>query len=53
MSTCTKRVVITCNELGLEYEVIPVNILGGEHKDPDYVENLQPFAMIPVLVVRK
>ncbi|KAF8595189.1 glutathione S-transferase [Ceratobasidium sp. AG-I] len=50
MSTCTKRVAITCNELGLKYEVVPVNILSGENRGPQYVKNMQPFAMVPVLV---
>ena len=53
MSTCTKRVAITCHELGIAYELVPVNLFSGENKDPDYVKNMQPFSMIPVLVVSR
>ncbi|KAG9123815.1 hypothetical protein FRC07_013863 [Ceratobasidium sp. 392] len=49
LSTCTKRVATVCNELGVQYEVVPIDIMKGAHKQPEYLENLQPFGIIPVL----
>lgn len=42
-----------CNELGLKYELVTVNLMAGEQKSPEYIENKHPFGIIPVLVVRK
>ncbi|KAH8113059.1 glutathione S-transferase [Phellopilus nigrolimitatus] len=50
LSTCTQAVVTTFKELGLPYEIVPVNISAGEHKNPEYIANKQPFGQIPVLV---
>ena len=36
-------------ELGLEFEAIPVNLPGGEHHNPPFLE-LNPAAKVPVLV---
>jgi glutathione S-transferase len=41
---------MTCHELGVEYEVKHIDLLKGEHKDPDYITNMQPFGSIPVLI---
>lgn len=35
--------------LGLEYELVPVDLAGGEHKRPDFLK-LNPFGQVPVLV---
>ncbi|MFB2978952.1 glutathione S-transferase family protein [Microseira sp. BLCC-F43] len=35
--------------LGVEYELIPVDLLGGEHKSPQFLQ-LNPLGQIPVLV---
>ncbi|MDX5376683.1 MAG: glutathione S-transferase family protein [Halomonas sp.] len=43
------RAVWLLNELGLEYELIPVDLLQGEHHQPDFLA-LNPAAKVPVLV---
>jgi glutathione S-transferase len=35
--------------LGVEYELIPVDLLGGEHKSPQFLQ-LNPLGQIPVIV---
>jgi glutathione S-transferase len=37
------------NELGLDYETVPVNIRGGEHLQPEFLA-INPFGKVPVLV---
>ncbi|CAE7087360.1 unnamed protein product [Rhizoctonia solani] len=49
-STCAKRVMATCNEIGLKYEIVMVDLMKKEHKDPEYIETKHPFGAIPVLV---
>ncbi|KAI5122250.1 hypothetical protein M0805_007115 [Coniferiporia weirii] len=49
-STCTQAVVTAFKEIGLAYEVVPVNLGAGEHKKADYIAQKQPFGQIPVLV---
>lgn len=43
------RVIWLLNELGLEYEMVPVDLLGGEHRKHDFL-TLNPAAKVPVLV---
>lgn len=43
------RVIWLLNELGLEYEMVPVDLLGGEHRKLDFL-TLNPAAKVPVLV---
>ena len=43
------RVSWLLNELGLEYEMVPVDLLGGEHREHDFL-TLNPAAKVPVLV---
>nr|WP_298137199.1 glutathione S-transferase family protein [uncultured Pseudomonas sp.] len=43
------RVIWLLNELGLEYETLPVNLLQGENQQPDFLA-LNPAAKVPVLV---
>ncbi|KAJ1302597.1 hypothetical protein OPQ81_002914 [Rhizoctonia solani] len=50
LSTCTKRVVAVCKEIGVKYELIPVNLATGEHKSKEFLEQKQPFGAVPVLV---
>ncbi|PKA52711.1 putative glutathione S-transferase GSTF1 [Apostasia shenzhenica] len=45
-STCTSRVLFVLEELGVEYELIPVNFAAGEHKQHPYLER-NPFGQIP------
>jgi glutathione S-transferase len=40
-----------CNELGIKYEIVTVDLMKGAHKDPDYINTKQPFGAVPVLVV--
>jgi len=48
ISTCTRRVLATLEELGLAYELIPVDLFKGEQKQPSHLAR-QPFGKIPVL----
>ncbi|KAG8764095.1 hypothetical protein FRC11_005505 [Ceratobasidium sp. 423] len=50
MSTCTKRVITTCNELGIKYNIVNVDFFAKEHKTPEYIATKQPFGAVPVLV---
>ncbi|CAF0760156.1 unnamed protein product [Adineta ricciae] len=50
MSTCTQRVTTTLAEKGLKYELVNVDFAAGEHKSPKYLEEKQPFGVIPVLI---
>ena len=43
------RVIWLLNELGLEYEMLPVDVLQGENQQQDFL-TLNPAAKIPVLV---
>lgn len=49
-STCTQRVSTVLKELGVPYEIVPVNFQTGEHKKEEYLQTKQPFGQIPVLV---
>ncbi|KAG9087248.1 hypothetical protein FS749_003063 [Ceratobasidium sp. UAMH 11750] len=49
LSTCTKRVLTVCNEIGLKYEVVPVDFQKAAHKQPEYLDTMHPFGIIPVL----
>jgi len=48
MSTCTRRVLATLIELGLSYEIIPLDFAKGEHKQQAHLSR-QPFGKIPCL----
>ncbi|KAH8109081.1 glutathione S-transferase [Phellopilus nigrolimitatus] len=50
LSTCTQAVITTLKELNLPYEIVPVPLFAGAHKDPQYIATKQPFGQIPVLV---
>ncbi|KAJ9685984.1 hypothetical protein PVL29_015058 [Vitis rotundifolia] len=45
---CAKRVLICLVEKEIEFETVPVDIIKGEHKDPEYLK-LQPFGVVPVI----
>lgn len=45
---CTKRVIITLAELKLPYELVKVDILKGEQKQPEFLAR-HPFGKIPYL----
>ncbi|THH04270.1 hypothetical protein EW145_g5645 [Phellinidium pouzarii] len=48
-STCGQLVFMTLNELGVPFEIVPVNFAAGEHKSAEHLKK-QPFGQIPVLV---
>nr|ALY05892.1 GST3 [Litchi chinensis] len=48
MSTCTARVLVSLHEKDLDFELIPVDLFAGEHKQPPFVSK-NPFGLIPVL----
>eukprot|EP00897_Mesotaenium_endlicherianum_P001594 jgi/Mesen1/1462/ME000132S00403 len=47
-STCTMRVLTTLYEKEAEYELVPIDLTKGEHKQPEFLAR-QPFGQIPVL----
>jgi len=49
MSTCTRTVLATLEEVGANYELVPVDMAKGEHKSPDYIAKQHPFGKIPVM----
>jgi len=48
-STCTRCVIMTLEEIGCDYELNIVDLRKGEHKQPDFMTQKQPFGQIPVL----
>ncbi|KAK0589706.1 hypothetical protein LWI29_017585 [Acer saccharum] len=44
----TKRVLVCLVEKGIDFETVPVDLIKGEHKNPDYLA-LQPFGAVPVI----
>ncbi|KAF5465492.1 hypothetical protein F2P56_015498 [Juglans regia] len=48
MSACTARVLLCLHEKGLAYELLPVDLAAGAHKQPPYL-SLNPFGQIPAL----
>ncbi|KAL7094259.1 hypothetical protein ACP275_11G091800 [Erythranthe tilingii] len=45
---CPQRVLTCLVELGLEFELIPIDILSGQHKKPDFLLR-QPFGQVPAI----
>ncbi|KAJ8753367.1 hypothetical protein K2173_019766 [Erythroxylum novogranatense] len=45
---CPKRVIVCLIEKGIEFETVPVDLVKGEHKTPEYLK-LQPFGFLPVI----
>jgi len=48
MSTCTRRVAVIAKERNIPYELIQVNLQGGEHKQPAHLAH-QPFGQVPYI----
>ncbi|KAE8657671.1 Glutathione S-transferase F13 [Hibiscus syriacus] len=48
MSTCTSNVIGCLHEHGAEFELVPVNLQNGEHKQPAFLAK-NPFGQIPAL----
>jgi glutathione S-transferase len=51
LSTCTRKVAMIAIERNIPYEVVVVDLMAGEHKQPAFLEH-QPFAQVPYIVVR-
>ena len=47
-STCTRTVLFALHETALPYELVLVDIMKGEHKQPAYMAR-QPFGQLPAL----
>ncbi|KAH7234621.1 glutathione S-transferase [Fusarium redolens] len=47
-STRTQRVLLTLEELGIEYDFKVVDLSKGQHHNPEYVRDHHPFAKVPV-----
>jgi glutathione S-transferase len=48
-ATRSIRALWALNELGAEFEFVPVNILAGEHRHPEFLR-INPAGKVPVLV---
>lgn len=48
MSTCTARALACLHEVGAEFELLPVDMKAGEHKQPAFLAK-NPFGQIPAL----
>lgn len=49
-SSASYRVRIALNMLDIEYKTVPVDLLAGEHRRPDYLA-LNPQGLLPTLVI--
>ncbi|KAL6615177.1 hypothetical protein ACP70R_037447 [Stipagrostis hirtigluma subsp. patula] len=45
-STNVARVLVCLEEVGLDYELVPVDMTKGEHKSPAHVSR-NPFGQVP------
>ncbi|CAL5419776.1 unnamed protein product [Camellia sinensis] len=45
---CPKRVIVCLIEKGIEFETVPIDLIKGEHKLPEFLQ-LQPFGVLPVI----
>jgi glutathione S-transferase len=48
LSTCTRKVLMTLAETNTPHELVMVDILKGEHKQPAHLAH-QPFGQVPAL----
>ncbi len=48
VSTCTRKVLFSLNELGTPFELVTVDIMAGAHKQESHLRQ-QPFGRIPAL----
>jgi len=49
-SSASYRVRIALNLLGVDYRTVPINLLEGVHRTPDYLA-LNPQGLVPTLVI--
>ncbi|XXG65801.1 hypothetical protein AAC387_Pa05g3418 [Persea americana] len=47
-ASATRRVLACLFDKEIEFELVPVDLLKGEHKNPDFLK-LQPFGVVPVI----
>lgn len=47
-SPATNRSLVVLHEKDVEFELVPVSVLAGDEKKPEYVA-LQPFGLVPLL----
>jgi glutathione S-transferase len=48
LSSCTRKALIVAAEKAAEITLIPIDVLGGEHKQPPYLAR-HPYGVIPAL----
>ncbi len=48
MSTCTRKALMTCAENDIPFELVTVDFMKGEHKQPAHLGR-QPFGQMPAL----
>lgn len=48
MSTCTRKVIMTLAETNTPYELVLVDLMKGEHKQPPHLAR-QPFGQVPAI----
>jgi len=44
----TKRVIVCLLEKEIEFETVPIDVIKGEHKDPEFLK-FQPFGVVPLI----
>ena len=49
ISPYVQIVILTLKEIGIPFEVVPIDPTSGQNKAPEYLAK-QPFGQIPVLV---
>jgi glutathione S-transferase len=49
MSTCTRRVAVVAKLAGVPFEIVPIDLMNGEHKSAAFIEK-QPFGQVPYIV---
>jgi glutathione S-transferase len=48
-ATCTQRILILLEELELKYDLKPVHLAKGEHREESFMQ-MNPFGKVPVMV---
>jgi glutathione S-transferase len=51
-STYTRLVAMIAKERNVPYELVPVDVLAGENKQPAHLAH-QPFGQVPYITVRR
>ncbi|XP_058076334.1 glutathione S-transferase F13-like [Magnolia sinica] len=48
-TTCTARVLSCLHEKDVEFDLVPIDLFAGEHKQPQYLSTKNPFGQTPAL----